>query len=151
MAQLKWIWLVSMRMWVWSLSSLSGLRIQRCHEQWCRSQMQLRSCVAMDLVEAGSCNSDSTPSLGTSINRGPKKDSGISFLWTNTWSLKFSAFPKEGGGSYHFPDFPVLSDVQTLGGSLTHWLWRASFLSCHLWGHREREGWSGCSHTSRTS
>ena len=26
-AQCKWIWLVSMRMWVWSLASFSGLRI----------------------------------------------------------------------------------------------------------------------------
>ena len=25
-----------MRMWVWSLVSLSGLRIQHCHEWWCR-------------------------------------------------------------------------------------------------------------------
>ena len=28
----------SMRLWVQSLSSLSGLRIQCCHELWCRSQ-----------------------------------------------------------------------------------------------------------------
>ena len=28
--------LVSMRMWVWSLPSLSGLRIWLCHELWCR-------------------------------------------------------------------------------------------------------------------
>ena len=31
-------WLVSMRMWVWSLALLSGLSIQHCHELWCRSQ-----------------------------------------------------------------------------------------------------------------
>jgi len=30
-------------MWVWSLTSLSGLRIHRCHELWCRSQMPLGS------------------------------------------------------------------------------------------------------------
>ena len=35
-------WLVPMRMWVWSLASLSGLRIQHCHELWCRSQTWLR-------------------------------------------------------------------------------------------------------------
>ena len=29
---------------------LIGLRIQRCHELRCRSQMQLRSCVAMAVV-----------------------------------------------------------------------------------------------------
>ena len=39
--------LVSMRLWVQSLASLSWLRIQRCHDLWCRSQMQLRSGVAM--------------------------------------------------------------------------------------------------------
>ena len=31
-----WTWLVTMRMWVWSLALLSGLRIQCCHELWCR-------------------------------------------------------------------------------------------------------------------
>ena len=35
------IQLVSMRMQVQSLALLSGLRIQRCRELWCRSQMQL--------------------------------------------------------------------------------------------------------------
>ena len=30
-----------MRMQVWSLASLSGLRIWHCHELWCRSQLQL--------------------------------------------------------------------------------------------------------------
>ena len=38
-AQWKWIWLASMRMQVWSLALLSELRIQSCHELWCRSQM----------------------------------------------------------------------------------------------------------------
>ena len=33
-------WLVSMRMWIWSLALLSGLRIQHCWIQ-CRSQLQL--------------------------------------------------------------------------------------------------------------
>ena len=42
--------LVSMRMWVQSLASRSGLRIQHCHELWCKSQMQLRSGVAMAVV-----------------------------------------------------------------------------------------------------
>ena len=32
--------------------------------------MQLGSCVAVAVVEAGSCSSDSTPSLGASICRG---------------------------------------------------------------------------------
>ena len=30
-----------MRMWVWSLASLSGLGIWHCHELWCRSQIGL--------------------------------------------------------------------------------------------------------------
>ena len=42
--------LVSMRMWVWSQASLSGLRIQCCPELWCRSQMCLGSGVAMAVV-----------------------------------------------------------------------------------------------------
>ena len=46
-AQWKGIWLVSMRMWVQSLASISGLRIQRCRELWCQLQTQLRSHIAM--------------------------------------------------------------------------------------------------------
>ena len=38
-----------MRLWVRFLASLTGLRIQRCHELWCRSQMQLGSGVAVAL------------------------------------------------------------------------------------------------------
>ena len=41
--QWKWIRLVSMRTWIQSLASLSGLRFQHCRELWCRSQMQLGS------------------------------------------------------------------------------------------------------------
>ena len=37
MALWKPIWPASMRMQVWSLASLSGLRTQHCHELWCRS------------------------------------------------------------------------------------------------------------------
>ena len=40
-AQQKRIWVGTTRLWVWSLASLSGLRIQHCWELWCRSQMQL--------------------------------------------------------------------------------------------------------------
>ena len=45
-------------MWVPSLASLSGLRIWHCRGLWCRSQTQLRSGVAVALVQAGSCSSD---------------------------------------------------------------------------------------------
>ena len=62
-----------MRTWVRSLASLSGF--QHFHELWCRSQTQLGSCMAVAVVQAGSCSSDSTPSLGTSVCHGcgPKK------------------------------------------------------------------------------
>ena len=47
----------TIRLWVRSLASLSRLRIWRCLELWCRSQMELRSGVALALVWAGSCSS----------------------------------------------------------------------------------------------
>ena len=58
---------------VWSLVSLSG--IQRWRGLWRRLQMQFRSGVAVAVIQAGSCSSDSPPSLGTSICQGysPKK------------------------------------------------------------------------------
>ena len=37
----------TMRLWVQSLASLSGLRIWCWCELWCRSQMQLGSCMAV--------------------------------------------------------------------------------------------------------
>ena len=39
--------IVTTRLWVRSLASLSGLRILRCHELWCRLQMRLRSGIAV--------------------------------------------------------------------------------------------------------
>ena len=41
MAQWEQIWLGSIRTQVQSLALLSGLRIQHCHELWCRSQKRL--------------------------------------------------------------------------------------------------------------
>ena len=41
--------------------------IQYCHKMQGRSQMRLRSSIAVVTVETGSCSSDSTPSLGTSV------------------------------------------------------------------------------------
>ena len=74
-AQQKRIRLGILRLWVQSLASLSGLCIWHCHELWSRSQMWLRSCVAVAVEQAGSCSSDSTPSLGTSTycGCGPRK------------------------------------------------------------------------------
>ena len=61
------IQLVSMRMQVQSLASLSGSGIQHSSELSCRSHMQLGSHVAVATAQAGSCRSNSTPSLGASM------------------------------------------------------------------------------------
>ena len=52
--------LVSMRMCVQSLASLSRLKIQCWHKLLCRSQMQrqLRSGIAVAVAKASSCSSD---------------------------------------------------------------------------------------------
>ena len=73
MAQQKQTQLVSMRMRVGSLASLSGLRIWCCHKLWCRSQTWLGSGVAA--AKASSYSFGLTSSLGTSIccRCGPKK------------------------------------------------------------------------------
>ena len=79
LVQWKQIWLVSMKMWVWSLALLSGSGMWHCCEMRCRSQMQLGSwdALAVAVEQAGSCSSDSFPSLGTSICHrcGTKKQS----------------------------------------------------------------------------
>ena len=51
----------------------SGLRIQHCHELWRRSEMRLGSHVAVPVVEASSCSSDSTLGWGTSQCKKEKK------------------------------------------------------------------------------
>ena len=45
-----------MRMWVRSLALLGGLRIQRCHELWSKSQMRLGYGIAMVVAQAVSCS-----------------------------------------------------------------------------------------------
>ena len=74
MAQWKRIRQGTMKLWVWSLASLSGLRTPKCCELWCRSQMRLGSSVAVTVAVASSYGSDLTPSLGTFIclGCGPK-------------------------------------------------------------------------------
>ena len=49
-AQWKGIQLVSMRIWIQSLASLSGSGIRHCHELWGRLRTQLRSHVAVAAV-----------------------------------------------------------------------------------------------------
>ena len=46
-AQPLWMQIVSTRTRVWSLASLSGLKIQCCCGLWCRLQMRLGSCIAV--------------------------------------------------------------------------------------------------------
>ena len=46
MVQQKQIWLGTMKLQVQSLALLSSLRIQCCHELWCRWQTRLRSGIA---------------------------------------------------------------------------------------------------------
>ena len=69
-----------MRTWVRTLALLRGLRIRHYPEQWCGSQRRLGSSVAVALVEASSCSSNSTPSLweppyaeGAALKRPKKK------------------------------------------------------------------------------
>ena len=50
MVQWKQIRLGNMRFLVQPLASLCGLRIQRCHKLWCKSQTWLRSGVAAAVV-----------------------------------------------------------------------------------------------------
>ena len=68
--QWKKIQLVSMRMWIPSLASFSGLGIWCCCEMRCKSQTQLGSQVSVAVVKAGSCSSNLSPSLGTSRSYG---------------------------------------------------------------------------------
>ena len=70
-------------MQVQSLASLSGLRIQHCHKLQHRSQMRLGSGIAVAVVKAGGCSSESTPSGGTSVSTGEvlkRKKKVISFI-----------------------------------------------------------------------
>ena len=69
-AQRKQIQLSSMRTQVQSLASLSGLRIRRCHELRCRSQILLGSGIAVAVMQANSYSSNLSPSLGLSICQG---------------------------------------------------------------------------------
>ena len=68
-AQQKGIWLVTMRIRVRSLASLSSLRIWCCLELWCGSQTWFGSDVAVAAAQASGCSSDLTPNLGSSIRQ----------------------------------------------------------------------------------
>ena len=79
-----------MRIQVQSLPSLSGLWIRCCCKLWCRSQTQLRSGVAMAVVQASSYSSNWTPSLGTSISckYGPKRTKKQTNKQKNTCNMQ---------------------------------------------------------------
>ena len=86
---------------VGSLALFSGLRIQHCCDLWCRSQMWLRSCVAVAVGQDRIYSSNSTPSLGTSIcyGCGPKKAKKTKkekvhhlVIFIFTFSLNFFSF-----------------------------------------------------------
>ena len=64
------------RGWIKATPWISNSRIWLCHELWCRSQMRLRSRVAVAFAEAGGYSSDLTPSLGTSICWGSSRRNG---------------------------------------------------------------------------
>ena len=77
MAQGKRTQLVSMRMQARFLASTSGLRIHHGRELWCRLQMRFRSHIALFVVQAGSCSSDLTSSLGSFVCPTKKKKEGV--------------------------------------------------------------------------
>ena len=59
-------------MWVQSLASLGGLRIQRCRELWCRRQARLGSCVAVT-VPIRSLAWEPPYAVGSGPRKGKKK------------------------------------------------------------------------------
>ena len=83
---------------VGSIPGLAQWRIQHCYELWQRLQTQLRSHVAVAVVQAGSCSSDLIPSLGTSTYRrcGPKTQKNKNknnkyihiYVYTHTHKIK---------------------------------------------------------------
>ena len=119
--------LVSMRMQVQSLVSLSMLRIWHCHELCCRLQIWLRSCVAVAVTQAGCSSSNLTPSLGTSIccrwdSKKKKKSVSVStfvasivmWLYFNMWHGKGDTEiwgPRVVGKSPHIYGALIISPV----------------------------------------
>ena len=75
-AQQKQIWLGTMRLQVRSLVSLSGLRIRRCHELWCRSQSAARIWCGCGIGQRLWPLAWGPPhAAGTALKRPKKKDS----------------------------------------------------------------------------
>ena len=74
-------------MQVRSLALVGSLRIWHCCDLWCMLQLCLRSGVAVAVVQAGSCSSDLTPSLGTSkcCRCDPKKAKTSEQIKVSLW------------------------------------------------------------------
>ena len=66
-----------MRMLVGSLASLSGLRIQRCHELWCRSQTQLGSRTAVAVARIRPLAWELPNGAGVALKDKNKKSTNI--------------------------------------------------------------------------
>ena len=119
----KAIRLGTMRFQVQSLASLTELRIWHYCELQRRSQRQLRSCIAVSVVQASSCNSHSTPkNLGTSIchwcstkkkKKKKKKDAREFLLWHS--GLRIQQL-------WH----QVTAEVQVQSPGPTQWIKRSS-------------------------
>ena len=71
-----------------SLASLSGLRGQPCYKVRCRSQRQPGPGVAVAVLSARSCSSDSSPNLGTSISHRW----GLENIFNILFLMEFFAF-----------------------------------------------------------
>ena len=114
--QQKQILLGTVRLRVRSLALFSGLRIWHCHELWCKLKMRLGFDVAV--AEAGSCSSNLTPSLGTSISRrcGPKKT-----------GKKKKKLPVTSFNNYH-----ILFRMYLLFPPLDYFEGNSDFISFHL-------------------
>ena len=130
---------------VQSLALLSGFRILRCHGLWCRSETRLRSCAAVAVVlQAGGWRSDSTPSLGTAIDKTTKPCNNGNkhfenwLLWER-WGLKslmtqhlfqwvkFEALMCVDGLGYMFGAFTIPSSFMSQP-NCAHW--ENSLLKC---------------------
>ena len=71
-------------MQVQSLVLLRGLKIRHFRELWYRSQTRLRSGMVVAVPQAGSCSSDSTPSLGIPYAMGVALKSARAHTHTHT-------------------------------------------------------------------
>ena len=120
-AQGKLIWLVTTRLHVRSLASLSGLRICRCHELWCRSQTQLKSCVAMAVAQASGCSSNSTPTselsyaAGAALKSKSKKKKKIYiYIYKTTYTENLKTLPSEIKHFKHSPKWTIYEAIKLI-------------------------------------